>query len=146
MEPNEGTFLLQSETSKKGEIKPVHTVEVPGHSRLQLKVDEYLPQAAGIVFVIDALEFLPHSRAASEYLYDILTKATVVQKKIPVLVLCNKVDKVTTHTKEFGKKQLEKEIDKLWESRTAASAADIDTEHSPGVSGQPLVSLSAQTK
>lgn len=44
------------------------------------------------------------------YLYDILTKAIVVRKKIPVLILCNKVDKVTAHTKEFIRKQLEKEM------------------------------------
>ncbi|WJX89657.1 hypothetical protein P8452_71636 [Trifolium repens] len=45
----------------KGKIKPVHIVDVPGHSRLRPKLDEYLPQAAGIVFI--------------KYLYDLLTKA-----------------------------------------------------------------------
>ena len=44
------------------------------------------------------------------YLYDILTKSSVVKKKIPVLILCNKTDKVTAHTKEFIRKQLEKEM------------------------------------
>ena len=44
------------------------------------------------------------------YLYDILTKASVVKKKIPLLILCNKVDKVTAHTKEFIRRQLEKEM------------------------------------
>lgn len=48
-------------------MKPVHIVDVPGHSRLRPKLDEFLPQAAGIVFVVDALEFLPNVRAASEY-------------------------------------------------------------------------------
>lgn len=45
----------------------MHVVDVPGHSRLRPKVDEYLSQAAGIVFVVDAVEFLPNLRAASEY-------------------------------------------------------------------------------
>jgi signal recognition particle receptor subunit beta len=44
------------------------------------------------------------------YLYDILTKATVVKKRVPVLIFCNKTDKVTAHSKEFIKKQLEKEV------------------------------------
>ena len=44
------------------------------------------------------------------YLYDVLTKASVVKKKIPVLILCNKTDKVTAHTKEFIRKQMEKEM------------------------------------
>uniref|UniRef100_A0A5B7C6T5 Signal recognition particle receptor subunit beta n=1 Tax=Davidia involucrata TaxID=16924 RepID=A0A5B7C6T5_DAVIN len=136
MEPNEGTFVLHSEMTKEGKIKPVHIVDVPGHSRLRPKLDEFLPRAAGIVFVVDALEFLPNCRAASEYLYDILTRASVVKKKIPVLILCNKVDKVTAHTKEFIRKQLEKEIDKFRASRTAISAADVANEYTLGVPGE----------
>nr|GEV99404.1 signal recognition particle receptor subunit beta-like [Tanacetum cinerariifolium] len=136
MEPNEGLFVLNSETSKKGKIKAVHLVDVPGHSRLRPKLDEYLPRAAGIVFVVDAVEFLPKCPEASEYLYDILTKASVVKKKIPLLILCNKVDKVTAHTKEFIRRQLEKEIDKLRTSRTALSDADIVNEFTLGVPGE----------
>jgi len=55
-------FLLQ-----KGKLKPVHVVDVPGHSRLRPKLDEFLPQAAGVVFVVDSVEFLPNCRPASEY-------------------------------------------------------------------------------
>lgn len=44
------------------------------------------------------------------YLYDILTNANVVKKKIPVLLCCNKTDKLTAHTKEFIRKQMEKEM------------------------------------
>jgi signal recognition particle receptor subunit beta len=33
-----------------------------------------------------------------------------VKKRIPVLIFCNKTDKVTAHSKEFIKKQLEKEV------------------------------------
>ncbi|KAK6920688.1 Signal recognition particle receptor, beta subunit [Dillenia turbinata] len=136
MDPNEGTFILHSESSKKGKLNPVHLVDVPGHSRLRPKLDDYLPQAAGLIFVVDALEFLPNCRAAAEYLYDILTKATVVKRKIPVLLLCNKTDKVTAHTKEFIRKQLEKEIDKLKATRTAISDADIANEYTLGVAGE----------
>ncbi|RZC72019.1 hypothetical protein C5167_035182 [Papaver somniferum] len=136
MDPNEGNFVLHSESSKKGKIKPVRVVDVPGHSRLRPKLDEYLPQAAGLIFVVDALDFLPNCRAAAEYLYEILTKATVVKKKVPVIIVCNKTDKVTAHTKEFIRKQLEKEIDKLRASRTAISAADMSTEYALGVAGE----------
>ncbi|KAD5802684.1 hypothetical protein E3N88_14044 [Mikania micrantha] len=99
---------------KKGKIKAVHLVDVPGHSRLRHKLDEYLPRAAGM------------------YLYDILTKASVVKRKIPLLILCNKVDKVTAHTKDFIRKQLEKEI-YLRTSRKAVSDADISNEFTLGV-------------
>ncbi|KAL6185510.1 hypothetical protein ACLB2K_041643 [Fragaria x ananassa] len=146
MEPNEGSFVLHSEKSKTGKVKPVHLVDVPGHSRLRPKLDEFLPQAAGVIFVVDALEFLPHLRAASEYLYDILTKASVVKKKIPVLVLCNKTDKVTAHSKDFIRKQLEKEIDKLRASRSAISTADIANDFTLGVVGEPFSFTQCQNK
>ncbi|KAK6924836.1 Signal recognition particle receptor, beta subunit, partial [Dillenia turbinata] len=146
MDPNEGTFILHSETSKKDKANPVHLVDVPGHSRLRPKLDDYLPQAAGLIFVIDALEFLPNCRAAAEYLYDILTKATVVKRKIPVLLLCNKTDKVTAHTKEFIRKQLEKEIDKLRATRTAISDADIANEYTLGVAGEAFAFAQCSNK
>nr|VDD34556.1 unnamed protein product [Brassica oleracea] len=136
MEPNEGTFVFHFEHAKKGKIKPVHLVDVPGHSRLRPKLEEFLPQAAAIVFVVDALEFLPNCRAASEYLYDILTNANVVKKKIPVLLCCNKTDKLTAHTKEFIKKQMEKEIEKLRASRSAVSTADIANDYTIGIEGE----------
>ncbi|KAK8953818.1 hypothetical protein KSP39_PZI002591 [Platanthera zijinensis] len=138
MEPNDDIFVLHSEVDKKAKTKPVHVVDVPGHSRLRPKLDVFLPQAAGLVFVVDALDFLPNCRVAAEYLYDILTKASIVKKKIPVLILCNKTDKVTAHSKEFIRKQLEKEIDKLRTSRTAISTADVTNEYTLGVPGEPF--------
>ncbi|XP_052191318.1 uncharacterized protein LOC127800635 isoform X2 [Diospyros lotus] len=138
MEPNKGTFVLHSERSKKDKIKPVHIVDIPGHSHLRPKLDEFFPKVAGIVFVVDSLEFLPNCRAASE--------AIVVKKKIPVLILCNKVDKVTAHTKEFIRKQLEKEIENLRASRSAVSAADIANEYSLGVPGKAFAFSQCQNK
>ncbi|CAN1310887.1 Signal recognition particle receptor subunit beta [Linum perenne] len=138
MEPNEGTFILHSEAGKGHKVKPVHLVDVPGHARLRPKLDEFLPEAAGIVFVVDALEFLPNLRGVSEYLYDILTKASVVKKKVPVLICCNKTEKVTAHTKDFICKQLEKEIDKLRASRSAVSDADVANDHTLGTPGKPF--------
>ncbi|XP_020578747.1 signal recognition particle receptor subunit beta-like isoform X2 [Phalaenopsis equestris] len=145
MEPNDGVFVLHSEV-EKDKTKPVRVVDVPGHSRLIPKLDEFLPQAAGLIFVVDALDFLPNCRTAAEYLYDILTKGTIVKKKIPVLILCNKNDKVTAHSKEFIRKQLEKEIDKLRTSRTAISAADVTNEYTLGLPGQAFSFSHCQNK
>ncbi|KAK7386785.1 hypothetical protein VNO78_27121 [Psophocarpus tetragonolobus] len=138
MEPNHSTFVLHSEATEKRKVRPVRVVDMPGHSRLRTKLDDYLPQAAAIVFVVDAVDFLSNCRPASEYLYDILTKGSVVKKKIPLLILCNKSDKVTAHSKEFICKQMGKEIDKLRESRSAISSADIANEFTLGVPGEPF--------
>ncbi|XP_066356198.1 uncharacterized protein [Miscanthus floridulus] len=139
MEENDDTFVLHSEQERKGKVKPVHVVDVPGHARLK-------PKAAGVVFVVDAQDFLSSMQAAAEYLYDILTKATVVKKKVPVLIFCNKTDKVTAHSKEFIKKQLEKEINKLRESRNAISSADITDEVQLGVPGEAFNFSQCQNK
>ncbi|XBI76936.1 hypothetical protein VPH35_070116 [Triticum aestivum] len=136
MEHNNDTFVLHSELERQGKIKPIHVIDVPGHARLKPKLDEVLPQAAGVVFVVDAQDFLSSVQAAAEYLYDILTKATVLKKRVPVLIFCNKADKVTAHSKEFIKKQLEKEVNKLQESRNAISSADITDEVQLGVPGE----------
>lgn len=58
------SFLLSF--TQKNKIKPVRIVDVPGHPRLRPKLDEFLLQAAGIVFVVDALDFLPNCRAVAE--------------------------------------------------------------------------------
>ncbi|CAL9223518.1 unnamed protein product [Arabidopsis halleri] len=146
MEPNESTFVLHNENTRKGKVKPVHLVDVPGHSRLRSKLEEYLPRAAAVVFVVDALEFLPNIRAASEYLYDILTDASIVKNKIPVLLCCNKTDKVTAHTKEFIRKQMEKEIEKLRVSRSAISTADIANDFTLGIEGEVFSFSHCQNK
>ncbi|KAI3881329.1 hypothetical protein MKX03_017839 [Papaver bracteatum] len=63
VDPNERNFVLRSESSKKGKRKPARVVDVPGHPRLRPKLGEYLPQTAGLIFVIDALDFLPNCRS-----------------------------------------------------------------------------------
>eukprot|EP00252_Welwitschia_mirabilis_P011616 TRINITY_DN25910_c0_g2_i1.p1 TRINITY_DN25910_c0_g2~~TRINITY_DN25910_c0_g2_i1.p1 ORF type:complete len:246 (-),score=62.32 TRINITY_DN25910_c0_g2_i1:64-801(-) len=136
MEPNEDYFILHSEKSKKGTLKALHVVDFPGHSRLRPNLDRFLPQAAAILFLVDALDFLQNSRGTAEYLYEILTRTIIVKRKIPVLIVCNKGDKASAHSKEFIKKQLEKEIEKLRVSRNSISAADITNEVTLGVQGQ----------
>jgi len=146
MEENSDTFVLHSEQERKDKVKHVHIIDVPGHARLKPKLDEVLPKAAAVVFVVDAQDFLSSMQAAAEYLYDILTKATVVKKKVPVLIFCNKTDKVTAHSKEFIKKQLEKELNKLRESRNAVSSADISDEVQLGVPGEAFNFSQCQNK
>jgi signal recognition particle receptor subunit beta len=51
---------------QKGKVKPVHIIDVPGHARLKPKLDEVLPKAAGVVFIVDAQDFLSSMQAAAE--------------------------------------------------------------------------------
>jgi signal recognition particle receptor subunit beta len=52
---------------KGKKIKSVHIVDVPGHPRLKPEIDKFLPQAGGIIFVVDALDFMPQVRQTAEY-------------------------------------------------------------------------------
>lgn len=136
MEANVDRFILHSESIKQEKIKPVRIVDVPGHLRLRSKLDDFLTEAGGIVFLVDAADFMPNVRETAEYLYEVLSKAWLVMKKVPVLVVCNKMDKVTAHSTDFIRKQLEKEIDKLRVTRNAVSAADMASEVSLGKEGE----------
>lgn len=138
MEANVDRFVLHSEAAKQGKGKPVRLIDVPGHMKLRAKLDDFLTEAGGIIFLVDAADFMPNVRANSEYLYDILSRAWVVKYKIPVLVVANKMDKVTAHSTDFIRKQLEKEIDKLRVTRTAVSDADMTSEVSIGKEGEPF--------
>ena len=51
------------EQRQKGRL--IHLVDIPGQSRP--KLDKYLPQAAGLIFLVDGLEFLRHRPAIAEY-------------------------------------------------------------------------------
>jgi hypothetical protein len=52
---------------KGKKIRPVHIVDVPGHPRLKPEIDKFLPQAGGIIIVVDALDFMPQVRQTAEY-------------------------------------------------------------------------------
>ncbi|RXH72348.1 hypothetical protein DVH24_012032 [Malus domestica] len=193
MEPNDGYFVLHSENSKGGKENPVHLIDVPGHSRLRAQLDDFLPQAAGILqydiekwllcswhficyelkgpndqlcnqllesiglqivhlkklkpFLLDdhdtsqKSKFLINGGTISPFLFNKIPK-----KKIPVLILYIKTDKVTAHIKEFIRKQLEKEIEKLRASRSAISAADIANDFTLGVPGEVFSFSHCQNK
>ena len=49
-------------------------------------------------------------RNLCRYLYELLSKSLIVKRKIPVLIVCNKMVKVTAHAPDFIRKQLDKEM------------------------------------
>ena len=59
-------FASNNYIAVKGKVRLVRVVDVPGHSQLRLTLDEYLPQAAGLIFVVDALDFLPNCWVGAE--------------------------------------------------------------------------------
>ncbi|GJP42952.1 hypothetical protein CLOM_g2472 [Closterium sp. NIES-68] len=117
MAVNDDKFPLHAELSKNPRARPVHLVDAPGHPRLRSLAGPFLSRACGIVFVVDALDFTLNIRPNAEFLYELLSSAAVQRRRVPVLLACNKMEKVTAHSVEFIRKQLEKEIEKLRSSR-----------------------------
>jgi signal recognition particle receptor subunit beta len=62
-EPNEAEVSLQSD---KGAFRPVRIIDVPGHPRLRGRFDALAPEAAGVIFVVDAADFMSKKAETAE--------------------------------------------------------------------------------
>jgi signal recognition particle receptor subunit beta len=49
-----------------GKATLVNLVDIPGHPRVQRGFERHLRGTRGIVFVVDALDFLPHKTETAE--------------------------------------------------------------------------------
>jgi signal recognition particle receptor subunit beta len=46
--------------------RPVQLVDVPGHPRVRGQAERYAGRAAGVVFVVDSVDFMPRKTEAAE--------------------------------------------------------------------------------
>lgn len=88
---------------------PLHVVDIPGHERLRSTIRHYLPVAATILFFVDSVDIASTLSDNAEYMYDILTNKHVVNRQVPVCVVCNKSD-IALFRPEYIKRQLEMEL------------------------------------
>ena len=112
---NDATFELAGEDRRQ----QVHIIDVPGHSRVRVRFNHYLPITGTIVFMIDTIDFSTNVNQVGEYLYDLLTNGQIVRRQIPILIACNKSD-ISVQNKDFVKKKLALELNKLRETRSSA--------------------------
>jgi len=113
MKQNEDTFPIETERG----TKTVSLVDIPGHSRVRNLFTDYLPVGIGVVYVVDAVDFDNQIRTVAEFLFDIITNKTFSKRRIPLQIACNKSDMLTARTKEFIKRELEKEIEQMRHTR-----------------------------
>lgn len=120
MQANVAEGLLASEKAAGGPAKrPLFLVDIPGHPRVRGQVDRHAERAAGVVFVIDSVDFMPRKTEAAEQLYEVLSHPALARRRVPLLLACNKQDMGTkAHTVEFIRKRLEKELDQLRSTRS----------------------------
>jgi signal recognition particle receptor subunit beta len=137
MHPNDAEFPLpSSNTTNTTTNSPlIRVIDIPGHPRIRGRYfDQHISPAAGIVFVIDSVDFMPRKTEAAEQLYEILTHPVVSKKRLPILLACNKADAgPKAHTVDFIRKRLERELDAVRETRGALD--DLDSTTHKGNSG-----------
>ncbi|CAG5116499.1 unnamed protein product [Candidula unifasciata] len=112
-------------TEKK---KKLRIIDLPGHERLRGQLlEEYKSLARGLVFVVDSGALQKEIKEVAEYLYTILSDRTVSSNTPPILILCNKQDLTLSKGAKVIRSQLEKEMNTLRVTRTAALKGVGDT-------------------
>jgi len=144
MAENDAIFSVEGPTKRNGIVrKKVRMIDLPGHPKLVNTVDSYLTSAKAIIIIVDAVDFTLQRRLVAERLRDLLAHPLLQKKKrnFPILVACNKSEKITANPIDFIQKRLEKEIEALRESSggalqdTAGGGGGVDV----GVKGKAFV-------
>lgn len=100
--------------------KPWKLIDIPGHERVRAKYFyNHKDNARAILFIIDSVNFPREIRDVADYMYDLLANRTIQRNKISILVACNKQDLTTAKSHNVIRTQLEKELNKLRQTRSA---------------------------
>jgi len=129
-----GSSKFRSENDEDTSTRvALQLIDTPGHGKLRHQGLDILSNQAtnplkGIIFVVDAaaLSTSEALTAAAEYLHDVLlllqkryttAKTSKVGADLPVLIAANKLDLFTALPAPLVKRELEKEISKVRETR-----------------------------
>jgi len=117
IQENVGRYASTREKSGKS----FKVVDLPGHERLRAKyLYKHKDGARGIIFMVDSVNFSREVRGAAEFLYDVFANKTMLKNKVSILIACNKQDVPTAKSCTVIKSQLEKELNALRKTRSAA--------------------------
>ncbi|KAK5904775.1 hypothetical protein CesoFtcFv8_006305 [Champsocephalus esox] len=96
-------------------------IDLPGHDSLRsLYLEKFKSGARAIVFVVDSAIFQKEVRDVAEFLYVLLTD-NVISRNAPALVVaCNKQDITMAKSAKLIQQQLEKEMNTLRVTHSAA--------------------------
>lgn len=109
--------------------KQVRVLDIPGHHSFRNKLEASLRDAAGIVFLVDAVEITPHKVEAAEMLYEILINPIFQKRRSPILIACNKADlEEEAHSVDFIRKTLEKQLEAMKKTKTAGIGKEAASE------------------
>ncbi|XP_077422390.1 signal recognition particle receptor subunit beta [Vanacampus margaritifer] len=96
-------------------------IDLPGHDSLRPQyLEKFKSAARAIVFVVDSAIFQKEVRDVAEFLYVLLTDAVLCRNTPTLLVACNKQDITMAKSAKLIQQQLEKELNTLRVTRSAA--------------------------
>eukprot|EP00123_Amoebidium_parasiticum_P000944 comp11894_c0_seq1/m.6541 comp11894_c0_seq1/g.6541 ORF comp11894_c0_seq1/g.6541 comp11894_c0_seq1/m.6541 type:complete len:251 (-) comp11894_c0_seq1:236-988(-) len=132
---NQGLIRLSEETE---DLKTLPVIDIPGHSRLHHDaLNKWAPAARAVVFVVDSSTLRARILDVAGCLYDVLTQNVMHTRRVPVLVLCNKQDIMTSLEPQQIREALEAEMDKVRRTRTGHVAMESEGESSEVFLGRP---------
>lgn len=96
-------------------------IDLPGHDSLRPQyLEKFKSAARAIVFVVDSAIFQKEVRDVAEFLYVLLTDTVISRNSPSLLVACNKQDITMAKSAKLIQQQLEKEMNTLRVTRSAA--------------------------
>ncbi|XP_074768782.1 signal recognition particle receptor subunit beta isoform X1 [Athene noctua] len=99
----------------------VTLIDLPGHESLRLQfLERFKAAARAIVFVVDSVAFQREVKDVAEFLYQVLIDSTVLKNAPALLIACNKQDVTMAKSAKLIQHQLEKELNTLRVTRSAA--------------------------
>jgi len=104
-------------------------IDLPGADRIRkIHFEQSIKNedVSAIIYVVDSSTFQKDCRETAEFLYEILSHPQIVkQRRLPILIACNKQDLPLSKSAQVIRKGLEKELSVLNKTR-AASLETID--------------------
>ncbi|NXA52366.1 SRPRB protein, partial [Nothocercus julius] len=113
------SFATYRVSSDKG--ANVTLIDLPGHESLRLQfLERFKAAARALVFVVDSVAFQREVKDVAEFLYQVLVDSTILKNAPALLIACNKQDVTMAKSAKLIQQQLEKELNTLRVTRSAA--------------------------
>ncbi|XP_060761882.1 signal recognition particle receptor subunit beta [Neoarius graeffei] len=107
--------------AKKEKATSWTLVDIPGHDNLRAQfMEKFKDSARAIVFVVDSATFQKEVKDVAEFLYSVLTDSVLMKNAPTMLIACNKQDITMAKSAKVIQQQLEKELNTLRVTRSAA--------------------------
>ncbi|KAM9801380.1 signal recognition particle receptor subunit beta [Neosynchiropus ocellatus] len=104
-------------------------IDLPGHDSLRPQyLDKFKSAARAIVFVVDSAIFQKEVRDVAEFLYVLLTDSVISTNAPNLVIACNKQDITMAKSAKLIQQQLEKELNTLRVTRSAALSSQDGSE------------------